>query len=458
MSRRRGAGFILIVWWCICPLPTWTLRSCPLVTPSKQALRDHQQVPSTCDTTMSVNDSAAPLYITIGPPCSGKTTWIGKQDVDIQDIALDDQDGVYRALPAHYFVTAPQNDTLLQEQVVGKTLLERIQAPDQAELVCLCRFLAKNVTRGELKEQLQNLHNSTDLIPTILRALDAHPQAKLPETVDLFCRQVLFTRSRQQPSAVDKAHQTLRNTPKSQAVAWGNTNLRPTNYQEALQIACEQGRPVHFVVFDGRQEQCASNFATDAFDLPAATLDQLMYRNVNRFLQTGRYIPSTVLSDMLQRSHEYLPRVATSDKVTRHDLQRHLAKVLQFDRQKDGTLVRVNRNKRPRPPDERHPRWNRDALRWNEQYDSRSRGGFRNGYRRDHSSSYRREENRSREWDTSRRRVGGRDGGDRDPQGPYQERGRFENRRGARHDHPQSGWGNGRTTFARRDGNGDGPP
>ena len=36
---------------------------------------------------------------------------------------------------------------------------------------------------------------------------------------------------------------------RDQALAWGNTNTRPSDYKTALTAAASAGRPVHFVVY-----------------------------------------------------------------------------------------------------------------------------------------------------------------------------------------------------------------
>ena len=71
-----------------------------------------------------IHDPPPPIFITIGPPCCGKTTWIRNQTSqqatykeeqrtfdEIVDVALDDQPGVYVHLPLEEFISCYRNQT-----------------------------------------------------------------------------------------------------------------------------------------------------------------------------------------------------------------------------------------------------------------------------------------------------------------------------------------------------------
>jgi hypothetical protein len=350
-------------------------------TPNRcQTLSLPQSSTTLLATSSSEERTPEPLYITVGPPCSGKTSWLRSHGSSIQDIALDDQTGVYRPLLSHYFIDDDADSDAhidLKEVVAGKTLYERLMAPEQAELRSVCRHVAGKLTPVDLGQQLMDIHNArrrttTFLIPVLLHALKdcltAKNPALLPSTVDLFCGEVLFTKINN-ATALERAHDTLRTAPPSQAVAWGNTNLRPTDYREALQIAADQRRPVHFCVFDACRTQLpafdeqggsarnesknefmeiSSGFPPDAFDLKADSFQELMRRNVQRLLETGRYIPSMVLWDMLQRSRENMRRLVGND------LQQALARSSRFARYPgNGTVTPLRRapnQGKPRDP------------------------------------------------------------------------------------------------------------
>jgi hypothetical protein len=84
-----------------------------------------------------------PLYITIGPPCSGKTTWIRKQSdtvaeeptsPKIMDVCIDDQPGVYHGIPTAFFLpetvysdnSSTQRHECLSNVIFGRSIKERM--------------------------------------------------------------------------------------------------------------------------------------------------------------------------------------------------------------------------------------------------------------------------------------------------------------------------------------------
>lgn len=359
------------------------------------------------------NTNPAPLFITVGPPGCGKTTWI-RQQGDVKDIALDDQNGVYRALPSSLFMyDCSDNEDpaliALRDQVVfGQSIQQRLTAPDQGELRCICRYWDGRISDTQLSNALQDSYRSTRqsrgddkraddissiVIPILTQVLQECrlAQSTLPATVDLFCREAIFkpseiyemvgsrrrqdpnthadasvtaigsTLPRQKSTGIDRAYAELRETSIAQAVAWGNTNLRASDYEGALQIASEQRRPVHFCVFDAIRAWDGSTNSTEgptqcktdnywyvtAFDLEAVTFEELLRRNVLRFLRTGRYIPSTVVWDMLQRANTNLRQTTARIKKTRNDLQRALAMANHYEwNATDGTVMKQNTNRK----------------------------------------------------------------------------------------------------------------
>lgn len=272
-----------------------------------------------------------PLYITIGPPCSGKTTWLSHNK--IQDIAIDDQPHVYQPLPWTYFALDQfvDKDSLLEQMVADKTIRDRLYDQRQLELRTVCASLSGKMNSKQLFIELQkqfadqNRHcNEKQLADVIAFAVSnvlRSSSGAFPSTVDLFCFEVLFAPTTDNddnnstPSngltAIERAYRKLEAVPVTQPVAWGNTNLRiDSDYRRALEMAYAQKRPVHFVVFDTVTQTCVVNptFIACHQDDIAFCLDELMRRNIKRLLEKGRYIPVAVLNDMLNRHVEIVRR------------------------------------------------------------------------------------------------------------------------------------------------------
>ena len=84
-------------------------------------------------------------------------------------------------------------------------------------------------------------------------------------------------------------------------VGWGNTNLKPKDYLPALELAEKSRRPVQFV--------------RSGFELEPVTLQILIQRNLGRYFNTGRYIPSVVVERTLGASTCMLHEQFTTPKL-----------------------------------------------------------------------------------------------------------------------------------------------
>lgn len=139
------------------------------------------------------------LYITIGPPCAGKTTWLwnrrrhppqspppatnvnfnaNRDDsaITFVDVALDDQPGVYQPLHPNFFLSggdgtlskdassaaphtahAAERRQRRQTRIFGKTINDRIQNSDQAELCLVLKRLALQLSSNEFATAIRDL-------------------------------------------------------------------------------------------------------------------------------------------------------------------------------------------------------------------------------------------------------------------------------------------------------------
>jgi hypothetical protein len=137
----------------------------------------------------------------------------------------------------------------------------------------------------------------------------------MPPTVDLFVQDRIFRpASDGNGTGIESAQANLRRECSRESghrrpVAWGNTNTRPREYKCALQVAEETSRPVHFVTYLDGARPCGNvEFEDDVFAL-RGDAKELLRRNVDRFLRTGRFVPSHVIHAMSQRTNNLVKMV-----------------------------------------------------------------------------------------------------------------------------------------------------
>jgi hypothetical protein len=319
-----------------------------------------------------------PLYITIGPPCAGKTTWIQKRNRilsnKILDICIDEQPGVYKTIPIQYFLPRNSkynhntkginNDTSnndnnnntirqslsLSDTVFGRTIYERIQ--DQNELRTIIHRFANIITRDEFYASITSsiLFNVVEDI--IHEYKNENIPIQLPSTIDLFVLEAIFRRTPSNTvsssgmfSAIERTEQLLYNTSTSIPIAWGNTNTKPTDYAEALRLASQSHRPVYFVVYNDDKDDDDTKHEFDLFDLSVEHgLHGLTRRNIYRFLQTGRYIPINVIIDMRDCTNQMINNVLSLNqtyqvKITKFEFHKRLAQIAGFYMNDDRTVT-----------------------------------------------------------------------------------------------------------------------
>jgi hypothetical protein len=162
----------------------------------------------------------------------------------------------------------------------------------------------------------------------------------LPKQIDLFVVESIF-----RPRPLELMRNTKNNTPSSSALdeaqrliksistdssvhdsaaplAWGNTNTRPREFLSAMEAATLSGRPVEFIVFGGL-DACVTickhimsgtetrttsqdDGESDLLCLPKLSRRVLLMRNIQRFVNTGRYIPSIAIDDAIVRVESML--------------------------------------------------------------------------------------------------------------------------------------------------------
>jgi len=240
-----------------------------------------------------------PIYIPIGPPCCGKTTLLRK--IGAVDVSLDDQDGVYRAVPTDLFLgdRPPPPGPLGDRLDSSKRMSGKYPADEEIRLILM--KLRGEIGAGDMREALRRIERGPGSgAATLLRATEDLPAPiALPETVDLFVPGAIF------PRGLRAAERSLSSAAADAALgplAWGNTNTRPGDYATALGTAAAYGRPVIFLVYGGGDDAGDDGYGSDdTFRLPAVGLGELMRRSVRRLCETGRYVPMSAVEVSLGR-------------------------------------------------------------------------------------------------------------------------------------------------------------
>lgn len=287
-----------------------------------------------------------PIYISIGPQCSGKTTLLSQlqQRISkdptqkIHDVTVDEQPGVYIPVDIEFFLlpisTTPLQISYLNRRILGKTIRSRLQ--EQVESTAVLQRLAGKVTQTQFESTITQLyrnhtqealtrrnptltisdsiwkndyhsHAATDLLQVVEEFHDqlAASQLLLPPQIQLFIVEALFRPDfhTSNQTAVEAASEQLlflaKTIPSTDALAWGNTNTRPREYATALAAAMASGRPVYFLAYGDSTRRPKNNrnhnhigVAKGVFALPKLEKIDLLRRNIQRLLETGKYVPA----------------------------------------------------------------------------------------------------------------------------------------------------------------------
>ena len=338
-------------------IPTGKMRSLSIMTED--------------ETTTANSSSKGTLYVTIGPQCAGKTTilktLLGSSSGDGlgKDITIDDQELVYISVPTSNFVNdftkkRGESSVLLNQTIFGKTIRERILDPSNTELRYVLMRLGRFVDKCDFGLSLRELyddHTSKMVYCDLFEAVESIIEPTLPNTIDLFIVESIFrprplellkdtntnntesATSSEALSALDQARHLLKTHaidrdihPVTAPLSWGNTNTRGREFESALEAAAESGRPVKFIVYGGieaceRIQGGQYNIIHDDNEEDAAdrmlcmekvNRKTLFVRNIQRFLQTGRYVPSNAIADAIERVELMMVEAASEAKKNFH--------------------------------------------------------------------------------------------------------------------------------------------
>mmetsp|Transcript_23226 Transcript_23226/g.24735 ORF Transcript_23226/g.24735 Transcript_23226/m.24735 type:complete len:480 (+) Transcript_23226:43-1482(+) len=277
---------------------------------------------------------AAPMYITIGPQCCGKSSFLRNlEGGKIKDVCLDDQPDVYVKVSTDILVHAcdkKDNDNdnhngkiekQKQQLYHGKLLSERIR--ENVELILILRRWNGDLKAVDFERKIQKYYQERNLSLDVAKALitatekflstssPSNKSPQMPRQTDVFILESLFKPHPQtRQSAIVRAQEELRKTPKHIPIAWGNTNSKPRDYERVLEICHQTKRSVHFVLC---HPEYSSYDGGSLLTLPWVPFDNLLMRNLQRLQSQGRYIPANAIADCCRRITALVPPNSPTD-------------------------------------------------------------------------------------------------------------------------------------------------
>mmetsp|Transcript_11328 Transcript_11328/g.32632 ORF Transcript_11328/g.32632 Transcript_11328/m.32632 type:complete len:523 (+) Transcript_11328:106-1674(+) len=291
--------------------------------------------------------SAAPMYITIGPQCCGKSSFLKDfEDGKVRDISLDDQCDVYVPISTETFLNAYDDkneeaggnkkaQSILQQVYQGKTLLERIR--ENIELILILRRWNGDSSASDFDRRIRSYYKERNFKANVAEALVAAveqfllAQPQLPPATDVFVLESLFKpHPDTNQSAIQRAYEELRKTPRHVPVAWGNTNAKARDYEQALEICHQTRRPVRFVLChpgQGNLRVSNADSESELLTLPWVSFDELLKRNLQRLQTQGRFIPANAIADCQERVVSMVPSNLFADTSNSKSVEEHLVSI-----------------------------------------------------------------------------------------------------------------------------------
>jgi hypothetical protein len=291
------------------------------------------------------------MYITVGPPCCGKTTFLSQQisttGTAIHDVTLDNQLGVYVPVDTELFLPISSNGKkkIKKKRIQGRFLEDRIKY-DNEELTYLIKLFHGDISLKEYTHAIQEIYLDWDdvgdtsksinygytavgdeLISAVLQYYNTGP-CQLPNKTQLYVVESIFRPNpKTNKTGVESAQEELlqyATAETSTIVSWGNTNTMPREFTTALHAAQQGGRAVYFIVY-GDPSIMTTTAAKKADEehqvlqqpLPKVPLGVLLQRNIQRYLMTGKYIPAKVIFDFSNRADSIIS--TAWQKVKKHN-------------------------------------------------------------------------------------------------------------------------------------------
>ena len=228
-------------------------------------------------------NNVAPLYVTIGPQNSGKTTFL-KTIPNLIDVAIDDDPEVYRHLPLEVIDNINnKNYDMSEYKFHDLELKDRIKKDGNNQQLQIYNYFTDKISIKKLKKSLRMEEEELKIYIPIIRKLKKKETKYTCKHFSIYIEEVFSPANYfVQKKTLERLEHELSTKPEI-PIAWGQTNFDITHYNKFLDLAIKYNRPLRFAVWNRE------------FGKRKKTIDQdlkfLLERNILRFMKDGNYVP-----------------------------------------------------------------------------------------------------------------------------------------------------------------------
>ncbi len=219
------------------------------------------------------------IIITVGLPCTGKTTYTSS--IDMKCIEIDEQPNSYESIDRKTI------DNLLRGSYINDKLYNFLKE-NQEQLLIYNLFTGK-CDRQTFQSNITE--NNKYYMGYVLSLYDSKKKFSSKTFLAYNYRNRMW-------SSIKTAKKELADNL-AEPVCWGNTNLKPEDYEYALFLAWKKNLPIEFKVF-------------------TSTIDEICKSNVERFLETGKYVPFEKVKMLSERLNSLLRDKDESDDINEY--------------------------------------------------------------------------------------------------------------------------------------------
>lgn len=251
----------------------------------------------------------APLYVTIGPPNSGKTTFL-KTIPNLIDVAIDDDPEVYKHLPLEVIDNINnKNYDMSEYKFHNLELKDRIKKDGTNQQLHIYNYFTDKISIKKLKKNLQMDEEELKIYIPIIRKLKKKETKYTCKHFSIYIEEVFSPANYfVQKKTLERLENELSTKPDT-PIAWGQTNFDITHYNKFLDLAIKYSRPLYFAVWNREFGKRKKTIEQD--------LKFLLERNILRFMKDGNYVPYKDIQNKLHSIDSILkqfPKKKTFDK------------------------------------------------------------------------------------------------------------------------------------------------